>query len=552
LCGGKNGRALAAVGAVVVGSAAPTLAGYLRAGSGWTFTGATTYADDLAQHELWAQEMAHHGRYIVNMLTPEPTAAGWFSNPLELVLGLVQRASGVPYPVVSLLVAIAAVPALAFGLLTVARRAALPRPPLAVLVALLAGSLAPLGIALGKIGLPGDKALWVSYGGDGTPIVAGGWLYLTLAVLTLVALLSADIVSGFRRAGAILLVLGAVYPFFLPVLWLTAAFYAALAMRSSGWRAALKGLSWFGVLSLAPAIYYGGLLPHVDPEFARFARLNHRPLPTPMTTAVSLGLGGASLVGVPRLLRGDRAQQLLACLALAVVIALYVPDYPWRSHLLILSPLLVLGAIAAWWPLVARLGWKLRAAIVAVALGATLPSLPYYYLKNVRGFLRLTPPQYLTSGDIAAMTWLRRDNRRGVVLARSDISPWVAVRSGHRVVVGHYLWTHDWSARRKEVDEIFEGERDPRSLLKSLRVQWVLLDAERGVPRWAVGVEPVARFGATTILRAADVMSHASTIGRPGLSLGRRKAAPSLKVSAGGDRLRDDAVARRVRMDMGA
>ena len=84
------------VGAVLVAEA-PTVAGYVLGGS--SFTGTPTppkYAADFAQHELWAKEMAEHGRFLVNFLTPERTAHGWFFSPLEFVLGVAERASGVP------------------------------------------------------------------------------------------------------------------------------------------------------------------------------------------------------------------------------------------------------------------------------------------------------------------------------------------------------------------------------------------------------------------------------------------------------------------------
>jgi hypothetical protein len=151
---------------------------------------------------------------------------------------------------------------------------------------------------------------------------------------------------------------------------------------------------------------------------------------------------------------------------------------------------------------------RLSVVLVTGALAVTLASTPYYYGRNLEGFLRVRPPHYLTSGDVAAMEWLAGRTGDSVVLARSDISPWVAVRSNHRVLVGHYLWTHDWSERQRQVDAVFDGGRSPRRLLKAFHVRWILLDTERGVPAWAVRVPPVARFDATSILRAADVVGR--------------------------------------------
>src|SRR5262249_36299328 len=162
---------------------------------------------------LWAKEMAQHGRFLVNLLTPETTSRGWFVNPFEMLLGLLQAATHIPYPVLFRLSGILVIPALAWALATLARRAGLARPGLAVLVALLAGSLAPWGVELKHFGLHVVGHYWTTYGSDATPVFAGVWLYLTLVALALVALLRDNLVSAFRRAGAILLVLGAIYPF---------------------------------------------------------------------------------------------------------------------------------------------------------------------------------------------------------------------------------------------------------------------------------------------------------------------------------------------------
>jgi hypothetical protein len=503
----RIGWTTVAVAAVVLANAAPNLVGYFLAPSGWTFTGAPTDAADWAQHELWAKEMAQHGRFLVNLLTPETTPTGWFLNPFEMLLGLVVAATHIPYPVVYRLSGVLVIPVLAWALATLARRAGLARPWPAVLVALLAGSLAPWGMALGHVGIHVLREEWTVYGGDATPAFAGVWVYLTLVALALVALLRDDLVSAFRRAGAIVLVLGAIYPFFLPVMWLTGALYAGASVRAFGRRSALTGLGWFVGLSLLPGIYYGIVLPRIDSEWARFARVNHIGVPSITTTVVSLGLGCAVFPGIPRLVRGNRAQQLLACVAVAVLVCLYIPQHPWRTHLLLLSPVVVLGAIAAWWPIVASWDSRRKAIVVAASLALVLPADLYWGRLYVDGVKTIAPPQYLTTGDVEAMRWLSHQPGDSVVLARTDISPWVAVRSGHRVVAAHFLWTHNWTERRQEVDAIFDKGRNPRSLLTSLRVQWILVDMDRGVPGWAAGVKPTARFGQTEILRAADVLS---------------------------------------------
>ena len=498
-----EGAGVAAALAVILIAEAPLIAGFGIAGR--DFTGSATaakYVADSAQHELWADEMARHGRFVANLLTPEHTSAGWLFNPLEFLFGMGVRLTGVPYAMLNLGAELLVAPLFALALVVLARRAGLRRPAVPVLVALLAGSFQPLVLYAHDLGLRGWSHL-SGVGVDNSPPSAGTWLILPLAVLTLLFLATPDRdrpTSGFRRAGVALMVETAIYPFLAPALWLTGAFYSLLLTREIGWRRALPGLTWFTVLPLAPLLYYGAVLPKVDPEFERFSRLNYVPIFGLGGLLTSLGLGVATLIGVPRLLRGNETQQVLACTAVAVVVALYLPRHPDRSHILYLGPVLVIGAFAAWWPeLQARpVGrWHVLAAI---AVAAALVSAPYYYRFRVEALVHRSAPAFLTSGDRAAFSWLARQHDGGVVLARTDIGPWVAARGRHRVIAGHYLWTHDWSRRSKEVDAVFDESADPRPLIRRFGVRWIVVDTERGTPRWSRGISPERRFGSTLVL----------------------------------------------------
>jgi hypothetical protein len=488
---------------------APFFAGYLLEPPGLHFTGAPTYAEDIAQHEAWAAEMAAHLRYQ-NLLTPEPTPRGWFFNPLELVLGLAQRATGLPYMVPGHALWLACAPALAFGLMTVARRAGLGRPGLAAVIALLAGSFAPLVHAAAMIGLVHGNVWTVrSVGGDATPIFAGPSPYLLLAVLTLVALPLGDTrdpARGFRLAGIALFALAAVYPFFIPTLGLTAGFCALVWAKQWGWRPILRGIAWLAVFSL-PMLYWA-VLPRIDSEFARFAAANWRPLFSPLITLVSLGLGSGAIIGIPWLLRGNAYQQMLACFAAGYIVALCIPTHPWRSHIFYLSPVLVIAALAAWWPVLLRLRPGPRWILSSGLLAAAMISTPYYYARNINGLAHFGRPAYLTSGDVAAIQWIANQPGTEVVLARPDLSPWIASRGHHRVLVGHYLWTHEYQRRRAEVEAIFEDAADPRPLLRAEQVTWILIDEDRGTPAWARGIEPAVRFDQTVVLRADRLLEH--------------------------------------------
>ena len=510
---GHSPLAMAVVVIIVSVSVAPVFAGYLLAPEGLHFTGAPTYAEDVAQHEAWAAEMANHLWYT-NLLTPEPTQRGWFFHPLELVFGLIQRTTGIPYMALANGLALACAPFLAFALMTIARRAGLGRPGAVAAIALLAGSFAPLVHGAAIIGLiQGNVATARSVGGDATPIFAGPSLYLLLAVSVLAALPGGDAqdpVRGFRRAGVAMFILAAVYPFFIPTLLLTAGFCSLVWARRCGWRPVLRGLGWLTVLSTIPMLYWG-MLPWFDGEYARFAADNRRPLFSPLLTLVSMGIGSGAIFGISRLLRSNPYQQMLACFAVAAIMALYVPFHPWRSHIFYLSPILVMGALAAWWPLFLRLRRSLRWLLAGALLVAATISAPYYYARNLAGLARLEAPTYLTSGNVDAIRWIGDHAGTDVVLARWDVSPWVASRGRHRVVVGHYLWTKDYRRRRAEVQAIFDDGVDPRPLLRAEQVAWVLIDGDRGVPTWAQGVEPAARFDQTLVLRANRLLEMLDT-----------------------------------------
>jgi hypothetical protein len=269
----------------------------------------------------------------------------------------------------------------------------------------------------------------------------------------------------------------------------------------------LRGIGLLCILSVLPMLYWA-LLPWVDSEYARFAATNWRPLLSPLHTLVSLGLGSGAVFGIPRLLRANPYQQMLACFAVAFIGALYVPAHPWRSHIFYLSPVLVIAALAAWWPVFLRLRRGLRWILAVSLLVAATASIPYYYARYVSGLAHFGPPTYLTSGDVTAIQWIADQPGTDVVLARPDLSLWVASRGHHRVVVGNFYWTHEYGRRRAEVEAVFEDRADPRPLLRAEQVAWVLIDGDRGLPGWARGVEPAARFDQTVILRADRLLDH--------------------------------------------
>jgi hypothetical protein len=323
---------------------------------------------------------------------------------------------------------------------------------------------------------------------------------------------------GFRLAGVALSVMAMVYPFFVPALGLTALLCALLWAKSRGWKSMLRGMGWLGIWS-GPPIMYWVLLPYLDPEYARFAALNHIGLFSISVTLVSGGLGAGAIIGIPWLLRGNAHQQMLACFAAAFVVTLNLPAQPWRAHLFNLSPVLIIATLAAWWPTFLRLPRIPRWILVAGFLAIAIVSVPHYMKLKVASLVKFAPPQYISTADVAAIQWIADQRGTDVVLARPDLSPLVAARGHHRVVVGHWLWTHQYERRLVEVEAVFEKGADPRSLISLIKheqVAWVLIDGDRGVPAWAAGVDPAARFDQTLIFRADRLLEHLE--GRSGAS----------------------------------
>jgi hypothetical protein len=225
---------------------------------------------------------------------------------------------------------------------------------------------------------------------------------------------------------------------------------------------------------------------------------------------VSLGLGVGAIVGIPRLLRGNTYRQMLACFSVAFCIALYTPAHPYRTHLFLLSPVLVIAALAAWWPILLCLSWFHRWILAGALLAAATISAPFYSVYLFKSLVIFVPPAYITSGDVAAIEWIAKQQGTDVVLARQDLSPLLASRGHHRVLVGHWLWTNQYQQRKAEVETIFKNGADPASLLRKEKVVWVLIDEDRGTPGWATGVTPVVRFDQTIVLGADKLLEQSA------------------------------------------
>jgi hypothetical protein len=495
---GNSRRAVVIIVLIALISAVPFLVGFLLAPPGMHFTGMN---EDIAQHAAWASEMATHFRYQ-NVLTPEQTQPGWFFNPVEFLVGMLQRFTGAPYLALRVGVVLLCTPVYAVLLVGLARRTGFRRPGLVAVTALLAGSFVEIERKLAHWGLVSQSTMSfeasAAYGhpvpvpeltqwaaNDGTPTFGSpfdAYLYMALVLAVLINLPEGspgDESSGFRRAAVWMAILGIVYPFPVPTLGLTAVLCALLWARQRGVRSVGRGMVWIGCLSGVSMLYWLVLL-RVDPEYARFAGFNVIPLLPLRVVVITLGLGLGAVLGIPRLLRGNSYQQMLACATVAFCVALYIPAHPYRPHLFMLAPVLVIAAAAAWVPVIATFPRPLRLATAVLVPILAFSTTAQRYRDGIRETLRFVPPLYLTSGEQAAIRWIAQQPGNGVV--------------------GHVSWTRNYAQRKAEVNRAFDNDSNPLPLIKRDQVEWVLVDEDRGTPAWARGVPPVVQFGQTVVL----------------------------------------------------
>jgi hypothetical protein len=504
--------AIAAIGAIQLVELAMLAGGYIWRPKGSVFTGNVWYAEDGAQHEMWAREMWVHV-FARNLLTPQPTSRSWFFSPLEWFYGGLRAITNVPYPVVTAVLGTLCVIPFVLGLIHLAWQTGVKRARICAVVAVFAGGFAPLVAGLRNLGLlhvNGDvlhQALSVS--SDATPGAVGLGVNQLLIVAVLVGLAwgAAGRMKGFALAGIALAATAAVYPFYAPTLGVVTVVCLVLWRGSLGRERTTRAALWALVPAIPPFAYYA-LLPKIDSEFAHFQALNHQPIFSLKVLLLSFGVGLIALAGVPRLFRGGHIQQMFGVLAVTVLFFLFIPQTPWRSHLLHFSPFLVIGAFAAWEPVFERLGERRRRIGVLVVIGCMIAgaaATPYYLWKMAHTEAQAEAPQFITSGEHDAITWLAERSGNDTVLAPSNVSPWVAAWASKRVVVGHFLWTHNYDANRRNVDAIYAGV-DPSRLIRQFGVKWILVDTT-SLPTWAHGLQPAAHFSGAEILDSAAVLA---------------------------------------------
>jgi hypothetical protein len=271
--------------------------------------------------------------------------------------------------------------------------------------------------------------------------------------------------------------------------------------RRRGRGATVRALAWTLLPAAIPSVYYA-MLPHVDGEFARFQRLNHQPLMSPKVFVAGFAIGLVAVLLAPLLLRGNPCRRALGVLALVVLVMLFVPQYPWRSHLLHFTPFLFLAAAAGLAGLRDRLrDGAVRRALLPLAItviAVLVVATPYHLWRAADAAASQRPPEYVDRDVAHALDWLAGHGGDATVLAPSGVGPWVAAWGGHHTIVGHYFWTRHYAANRRAVDAVYRGG-DPARLIRRYDVRYVIVDRRRP-PAWAARLHPTARFGHTLVL----------------------------------------------------
>ncbi len=226
--------------------------------------------------------------------------------------------------------------------------------------------------------------------------------------------------------------------------------------------------------ALSPLIYQY-LLTRLDPAWEIARHVNDRPDLVVFTPQLAvLGpLAAAALFAVLRRLPHDRGEWMLLLWPLAAA-AVYVLDPEFPPHAL-QGVALPLSALAV-------RGWprrRLRPAYGAAAIALlTVPGLAYYAHALPAATRGTGTLFFQTSPQRAALAYLARHPRGGVLAPPLPLALEVPPFSGHPVWDGHQVWTTDVS-RSPRAAAFYAGLMRPpqaRAFVTSTGVRWVLFD----------------------------------------------------------------------------
>jgi hypothetical protein len=284
-----------------------------------------------------------------------------------------------------------------------------------------------------------------------------------------------------------------------------------LRERSFPWRA----FAWIvGAAALAlPYPLYMQLAIRSDPILAAWSARNVTSSPPLWNWALSYGsiLVLAVLGCGTAIRRRSYADCLLLGWVLVTLIGMYLPlPLQRRLSLGLGAPMGLLAGLGWCRSVRGRIGVRIRPLMdgLIVAFGALTP----IFLIALASFSALTgdPWFYLSSGERAALTWLRDHGQSdGVVLCAPQTGAFVPAWAGQRVVYGHPFETVDAERRKAKVVAYWSGEMSPteqETFLRENRVRYVMV----GPRERALGAGGQSSLGtADVVLEVDDVRVYA-------------------------------------------
>jgi hypothetical protein len=201
---------------------------------------------------------------------------------------------------------------------------------------------------------------------------------------------------------------------------------------------------------------------------------------------------------------GSLALRAWPPLALSVYV-LPFGTFPYHALQGLTLPLVVLGVLA--WR--QHLGERPLALWPAVAVAALLivPGTAYR-VDNMRKAVAVgRQPHFLTDGEHDALNALSRDPARGGVLTPVYMGLLVPAYTGRETWIGAGSWTPDFTARQRQVEDLFAGRLSParaRALVRRSGARFLLSDCHgrADIARTVAGfTDPPRRYGCATVWR---------------------------------------------------
>jgi hypothetical protein len=266
-------------------------------------------------------------------------------------------------------------------------------------------------------------------------------------------------------------------------------------------RAQFTVISIAGALTV-PLLLYLYSATQADAILRAWSQQNQTPSPPPLDYVLGYGLLWIfAFFGARQAWQRQSDWDVLLLVWIIVTLPLLYAPFPLQRRLALglHVPIGILAAIGL--TEIVRAAWPRRALI-----GATLLTSVFIELALLGGAAARDPRIYLSTGEAAALAWLKANvPREAVVLASPEMGGFIPAFAGQRVVYGHPYETVDAKAREQEVIDFFAGTSDQAQLLRDNAIAYVIVGPrERKFGRLAtqqLPVEEVFSSGDVTVYR---------------------------------------------------